>query len=137
MSDDGTQHPLKIYWIMWVALFVLSSLSYATDFMDRGALRTFLILLFMFIKAAGITWIFMVLSRWRHRSSQKRLLRGLVTTSCLAGSIRENSTRFRKARRYISRCSWWPASTDTSRSHDASAMRILGPIDSRNLRRST
>ena len=59
MSDDGTQHPLKIYWIMWVALFVLSSLSYATDFMDRGVLRTFLILLFMFIKAAGITWIFM------------------------------------------------------------------------------
>ena len=58
MSDDG-QHPLKIYWIMWIALFVLSTLSYATDFMERGALRTFLILFFMFVKAAGITWIFM------------------------------------------------------------------------------
>ncbi len=59
MSDDGTQHPLKIYWIMWISLFVLSSFSYATDFMDDGALRHFLILLFMFAKAGGIVWIFM------------------------------------------------------------------------------
>jgi cytochrome c oxidase subunit IV len=59
MSDDGTQHPLKIYWIMWIALFILSSFSYATDFMDDGAVRTFLILLFMMVKAGGIVWIFM------------------------------------------------------------------------------
>ena len=59
MAEEGTQHPLKIYWIMWIALFVLSSFSYATDFMDHGALRTSLILLFMFAKAAGIVWIFM------------------------------------------------------------------------------
>ena len=59
MSDDGTTHPLKIYWIMWAALFVLSTFSYMTDFMDRGALRHFLILLFMFAKAGGIVWIFM------------------------------------------------------------------------------
>ena len=66
MADDGTQHPLKIYWIMWGALFVLSSFSYATDFMDAGALRTFLILLFMFAKAGGIVWIFMHMGweRW-------------------------------------------------------------------------
>ena len=59
MSDDGTQHPLKIYYIMWIGLFVLSMFSYATDFMADGALRTFLILLFMFIKACGIICIFM------------------------------------------------------------------------------
>ena len=66
MSDDGTQHPLRIYWIMWIALFVLSSFSYATDFMDDGALRTFFILLFMMIKAGGIVWIFMHMGweRW-------------------------------------------------------------------------
>ena len=56
---EGQQHPLKIYWIMWGALFVLSAFSYATDFMDRGALRHALILLFMFAKAGGIVWIFM------------------------------------------------------------------------------
>ena len=66
MSDDTTEHPLKIYWIMWAALFVLSSFSYATDFMDDGALRTFLILLFMMAKAGGIVWIFMHMGweRW-------------------------------------------------------------------------
>ena len=58
-GDEGQQHPLKVYWIMWVALFVLSGFSYATDFMQDGAMRTFLILLFMMLKAGGIVWIFM------------------------------------------------------------------------------
>lgn len=58
-SAEGQQHPLKIYWIMWGALFVLSGFSYATDFMDDGPVRTFLILAFMMIKAGGIVWIFM------------------------------------------------------------------------------
>ncbi len=59
MAAEGQQHPLKVYWIMWGALFVLSAFSYATDFMDDGALRTGLILLFMMLKAGGIVWIFM------------------------------------------------------------------------------
>ena len=59
MAEEGQQHPLKIYWIMWGALFVLSGFSYATDFMDDGPVRTSLILLFMMLKAGGITWIFM------------------------------------------------------------------------------
>jgi cytochrome c oxidase subunit 4 len=58
-SAEGQQHPLKIYYIMWGALFILSGFSYATDFMDHGALRTFLILTFMMLKASGIVWIFM------------------------------------------------------------------------------
>jgi len=53
-SEEGQQHPLKIYYIMWIALFVLSGFSYATDFMDDSALRTFLILLFMFMKAGKV-----------------------------------------------------------------------------------
>jgi len=58
-SAEGQQHPLKIYYIMWVALFILSGFSYATDFMDDGALRQFFILLFMMLKAGGIVFIFM------------------------------------------------------------------------------
>ena len=58
-GDEGQQHPLKVYWIMWVALFVLSGFSYWTDFWDDGPLRTGAILLFMFLKAGGIVWIFM------------------------------------------------------------------------------
>ena len=53
MAAEGQQHPLKIYYIMWIALFVLSGFSYATDFMDRGLLRHLLILLFMFLKRAA------------------------------------------------------------------------------------
>jgi caa(3)-type oxidase subunit IV len=60
MADvEGQQHPLKIYWIMWGALFVLSGFSYATDFMPDGILRQTLILTFMMAKAGGIVWIFM------------------------------------------------------------------------------
>jgi len=59
MAEEGQQHPLKIYWIMWISLFVLSGMSYATDFMNDGTLRQFLILTFMFLKAGGIVWIFM------------------------------------------------------------------------------
>ena len=59
MAEEGQQHPLKIYWIMWISLFVLSGMSYATDFMDDGTLRQFLILLFMFLKAGFIIAIFM------------------------------------------------------------------------------
>ena len=58
-AEEGQQHPLKVYWIMWGALFVLSAFSYATDFMPDGAMRTFLILTFMMLKAAGIVLIFM------------------------------------------------------------------------------
>ena len=59
MSSDE-QHPsLKIYFVMWGALFVFSGFSYATDFMEHGAIRTSLILLFMMLKASGIVWIFM------------------------------------------------------------------------------
>jgi cytochrome c oxidase subunit IV len=59
MAQVGQQHPLKIYWIMWGALFVLSGLSYWTDFWDDGPLRTGAILTFMMMKASGIVWIFM------------------------------------------------------------------------------
>jgi cytochrome c oxidase subunit 4 len=58
-KEGHQEHPLKVYWIMWAALFILSAGSYAADFMEPGALRQFLILLFMFLKAAGIVAIFM------------------------------------------------------------------------------
>ena len=63
-AQEGHQeHPLTVYWYMWGALFVLSAFSYATDFMEDGNLRTFLILLFMFLKAGGIVAIAAALVR--------------------------------------------------------------------------
>ena len=58
-AEEGQQHPLKIYWIMWGALFVLSGISYWTDFWPDGPLRTGAILTLMMLKAGGIVWIFM------------------------------------------------------------------------------
>jgi len=58
---------------MWAALFVLSGFSYATDFMNDGALRTFLILLFMFLKAGGIVLIFMHMG-WERKALKVAIL---------------------------------------------------------------
>ena len=65
-SEVGQQHPLSIYFAVWVGLFIVSGLSYATDFLQDGLLRWGLILLFMFVKAGYIVAIFMHLKyeRW-------------------------------------------------------------------------
>jgi caa(3)-type oxidase subunit IV len=60
MSDaPGQQHPLKLYFAIWILLFVLSAMSYATDFLEHGFFRWGLILLFMTLKAGFIIAIFM------------------------------------------------------------------------------
>lgn len=59
-SEAGQQHPLGIYYKIWVLLFVLSSLSYAVDFFNvQGGMRWGLVLLFMVLKAGFIVAIFM------------------------------------------------------------------------------
>jgi cytochrome c oxidase subunit 4 len=73
MAEDGQQHPLKIYWIMWIALFVLSGISYWTDFWDDGAFRTGAILTLMMVKAGGIVLIFMHMG-WERRALKFAIL---------------------------------------------------------------
>ena len=73
MAAEGQQHPLKIYYIMWGALFVLSGMSYWTDFWDDGPIRTGAILLFMFLKAGGIVFIFMHMG-WERRALKIAIL---------------------------------------------------------------
>lgn len=58
-AEAGQQHPLGIYYKVWILLFVLSGFSYATDFLEPGVFRWFLILLFMILKAGFIVAIFM------------------------------------------------------------------------------
>jgi cytochrome c oxidase subunit IV len=55
----GQQHPLKVYFYVWGLLFLFSAFSYATDFLEHGYFRWFLILTFMFAKAGFIIAIFM------------------------------------------------------------------------------
>ena len=58
--DEGQQHPIKLYLVVWAGLFVLSTFSYLVDYFHvQGYLRWFLILLFMILKAGLIVAIFM------------------------------------------------------------------------------
>jgi cytochrome c oxidase subunit IV len=61
ISAEGHQeHPLRVYFVVWGWLFILSACSYAIDFMGvQGYLRWTLILFFMFVKAGLIVLIFM------------------------------------------------------------------------------
>lgn len=54
------EHPLGVYFKIWVLLFVLSALSYMVDYMQiQGMLRWTLIIVFMLLKAGFIISIFM------------------------------------------------------------------------------
>ena len=54
------EHPLKVYFVVWGWLFVLSACSYMVDFMAiQGYLRWTLILFFMVVKAGLIVAVFM------------------------------------------------------------------------------
>ena len=50
-SAEGQQHPLGIYFKIWILLFVLSGFSYAVDYFNvQGGMRWALVILFMFLK---------------------------------------------------------------------------------------
>ncbi len=57
---EGQQHPIAIYFWVWGALFVLSTMSYMVDYLQfQGLLRWSLIIIFMFLKAGFIVAVFM------------------------------------------------------------------------------
>ncbi len=58
--DEGQQHPIKLYLVVWGWLFVLSTFSYLVDFFGiQGMMRWTLIIVFMMLKAGLIVAIFM------------------------------------------------------------------------------
>lgn len=57
---EGQQHPLRLYFVVWGWLFVLSTCSYMVDYFGlEGRLRWSLILIFMVLKAGLIIAVFM------------------------------------------------------------------------------
>jgi len=63
-ETEGQQHPLRIYLLIWLLLFVFSTFSYLVDYFQlHGMLRWSLIVLFMLVKAGFIVAIFMHM-RW-------------------------------------------------------------------------
>jgi cytochrome c oxidase subunit 4 len=78
---EHQQHPLKIYFIVWIGLFILSACSYMVDYLNfQGELRWFLIIFFMWAKAGLIVAIFMHM-RWERISLITAIL---VPPLCLA-----------------------------------------------------
>lgn len=58
--DEAQQHPLRVYFVVWGWLFVLSAGSYWVDYAGlEGLLRWSLILVFMLLKAGLIVAVFM------------------------------------------------------------------------------
>ena len=57
---EGQQHPLTVYFVVWISLFVVSTFSYLVDYFHlQGRLRWSLILILMVIKAGLIVAVFM------------------------------------------------------------------------------
>ncbi len=83
-GEPGQQHPLKIYFLIWILLFVFSTGSYATDFIDHGMLRWALIVLFMFLKAGFIIAFFMHM-KWERLALMYAILGPPVVLLVLIG----------------------------------------------------
>ena len=59
-QEEHQAHPLKVYFVVWGWLFVLSTFSYLVDYFHlQGGWRYSLILLFMTLKAGLIVAVFM------------------------------------------------------------------------------
>lgn len=57
---EGQQHPIRVYLLVWLLLFVFSTFSYMVDYFQlHGYLRWSLIIGFMLLKAGFIVAIFM------------------------------------------------------------------------------
>lgn len=64
VAEEGQQHPIRTYLVVWGWLFVLSFFSYLVDYFHlQGLLRWSLILVFMILKAGLIVAVFMHM-RW-------------------------------------------------------------------------
>jgi cytochrome c oxidase subunit IV len=68
VHEEGQHHPLRVYFIVWGWLFVLSACSYMVDYVGlQGYLRWSLILIFMLLKAGLIVAVFMHMV-WERRA---------------------------------------------------------------------
>ena len=95
IHDGGQQHPLKLYFLVWGLLFVLSTMSYFVDYADlQGLLRWSLILIFMLLKAGLIVAVFMHMAWERLALSYAILLPPILVLVFLAIMMAESDYTF-------------------------------------------
>jgi len=88
---EGQQHPLKLYFLVWGLLFVLSAFSYMVDYAGlNGLLRWSLILIFMLLKAGLIVAVFMHMAWERLALTYAVLLPPLAVLAFLAIMVVES-----------------------------------------------
>ena len=76
---EGQQHPIRLYLVVWLMLFVFSAFSYMVDYFQlQGALRWTLIIFFMLVKAGVIVAVFM------HMAWERLALKLAILTPPLA-----------------------------------------------------
>ncbi len=98
-EEEAIQHPLGIYFKIWILLFVLSAFSYAVDYYQvQGYMRWFLILFFMVLKAGLIIAVFMHMV-WERLAMVYFILvpPALLLTLVAIGSLEANWTFFQRA----------------------------------------
>jgi cytochrome c oxidase subunit 4 len=98
-EEEAIQHPLGVYFKIWILLFVLSAFSYAVDYYHvEGYLRWFLILLFMVLKAGLIIAVFMHMV-WERLAMVYFILvpPALLLTLVAIGSLEADWTFFTRA----------------------------------------
>ena len=98
-EEEAIQHPLGVYFKIWILLFVLSAMSYAVDYYQiQGYMRWFLILLFMILKAGLIVAVFMHMVWERLAMVYFILLPPLLLLTLVAiGSLEADWTFFTRA----------------------------------------
>ena len=95
IHDGGQQHPLKLYFLVWGLLFVLSTMSYFVDYAEvQGLLRWSLILIFMLLKAGLIVAVFMHMAWERLALSYAILLPPILVLVFLAIMMAESDYTF-------------------------------------------
>jgi cytochrome c oxidase subunit 4 len=82
---EQNHHPIGIYLKVWLLLFVLSTLSYAVDYLEfQGITRWSLIIIFMLLKAGFIIAVFMHLM-WERMALIAKILAPPIALLFLVG----------------------------------------------------
>lgn len=101
-AREGQQHPIRIYLLIWLLLFVFSTFSYLVDYFQlHGGLRWFLILTFMLLKAGFIVAIFMHMA-WERLALKLAILLPALCLLVLVGFM-----AIEGAHTYLTRWAWF------------------------------
>src|SRR3546814_18735305 len=124
---EHQQHPIKVYFIVWGWLFVLSTFSYLVDYFHLvGYLRWSLILLFMILKAGLIDAVFMHMAWERLALVYAILVPLLAVLVFVAIMARSEESRVGKECGSTCRSRWWPSDDNKKKTNNEERNELQG-----------